>query len=159
VTARAAAAMGMTTGPVHAELRLPPEGPVVIEVAARSIGGLCSRMLRFGTGLSLEEVLVRHALGQDVGGVERERTASGVMMLPIPRAGVLKAVDGVDQALALDGIEDVVISTEVGRELVPLPEGSSYLGFVFARGGTPEAVERSLRAAHRALRFTIVPTL
>jgi biotin carboxylase len=159
VTARAAAAMGLTTGPVHAELRLTPGGPVAIEVAARSIGGLCSRMLRFGTGMSLEEVLVRHALGQDVAGVAREASAAGVIMLPIPRAGVLKAVDGVDGALEVDGIEDVVISQEVGRELVPLPEGSSYLGFVFARGASAEAVERSLRRAQAALRFTITPTL
>jgi hypothetical protein len=159
VVARAAAAMGLTTGPIHAELRLAPGGPSAIEVAARSIGGLCSRMLRFGTGMSLEEVLVRHALGQDVSGVEREASAAGVMMLPIPRAGVLKAVDGVERALELDGIEDLVISQEIGRELVPLPEGASYLGFLFARGTSPEAVERALRRAHAALRFTITPTM
>ena len=81
------------------------------------------------------------------------------MMLPIPQAGVLKAVEGVTEALELDGIEDVVIAQEIGRELVPLPEGSSYLGFVFARGLSPEAVERALRRAHAALRFTIVPVL
>jgi len=158
-SALAATAMGLTTGPVHAELRLTPAGPVVIEVAARSIGGLCSRMLRFGTGLSLEELLLRHALGQDVGGLAREAAAAGVMMLPIPSAGVLKAVDGVEQALELPGIEDVVISQEIGRELLPLPEGASYLGFVFARGASPEAVERALRQAHATLRFTITPTL
>jgi biotin carboxylase len=157
--AQAALGLGLTTGPVHAELRLAPEGPVVIELAARSIGGLCSRMLRFGTGLSLEEVLVRHALGQDVAELEREAPASGAMMIPIPSAGVLKAVDGLDDALAVDGIEDVVISQEIGRDLVPLPEGASYLGFLFARGHHPEGVERALRRAHRALRFTIVPTL
>jgi biotin carboxylase len=159
VTAAAATAMGLVTGPVHAELRLAPAGPVVIEVAARSIGGLCSRMLRFGTGLSLEELLVRHALGEDVARLEREQAAAGVMMLPIPQAGVLKAVDGVDAALEVDGVEDVVISQELGRELVPLPEGASYLGFVFARGTHPAGVERALRRAHERLRFTIVPLL
>jgi biotin carboxylase len=158
-TAAAAQAMGLCDGPIHAELRLSPPGPVVIEVAARSIGGLCSRMLRFGTGLSLEDVLVRHALGHDLGDVARERAAAGAMMLPIPRAGVLKAVEGVDQARAVPGVDDVVISVELERQLVPLPEGASYLGFVFARGATPDAVEASLRAAHAALRFTIVPML
>ena len=158
-TAAAARAMGLRHGPVHAELRIAPGGPVVIEVAARSIGGLCSRMLRFGTGLSLEEVLVRHALGREITGLEREHTAAGAMMLPIPRAGVLKAIDGVDEARAVAGVDDVVITQTLERELVPLPEGASYLGFVFAHGETPAAVEASLRAAHAALRFTIVPML
>ena len=158
-TEAAARAMGLTGGPVHAELRLAPEGPSVIEVAARSIGGLCSRMLRFGTGLSLEEVLVRHALGREIADLPREHAAAGAMMLPIPRAGVLKAVDGLDEARAVPGIDDVVISQELERQLVPLPEGASYLGFAFAHGDTPDAVEASLRAAHAALRFTIVPML
>ncbi|MEO6775858.1 MAG: ATP-grasp domain-containing protein [Kofleriaceae bacterium] len=166
VTAAAAHAMGLHDGPVHAELRLPPRGPVapprgpvVIEVAARSIGGLCSRVLRFGTGLSLEDVLVRHALGHDIGALPREHAAAGAMMIPIPRAGVLKAVDGVELARAVAGIDDVVITQDLDRQLVPLPEGASYLGFVFAHGTTPEAAEASLRAAHAALRFTIVPML
>ncbi|MEP6861232.1 MAG: ATP-grasp domain-containing protein [Deltaproteobacteria bacterium] len=162
LTAAAAHAMGLHDGPVHAELRLPPRDPVVpviIEVAARSIGGLCSRVLRFGTGLSLEEVLVRHALGHDIGALPREHAAAGAMMIPIPSAGVLKAVDGIDSARAVAGIDDVVITQDLDRQLVPLPEGASYLGFLFAHGATPAAVEASLRAAHAALRFTIVPML
>ena len=127
--------------------------------AARSIGGLCSRMLRFGTGLSLEEVLVRHAVGLEVAGLEREGAAAGAMMIPIPAAGVLKAIHGEDAARAGPGIEDVVITMEPGRELVPLPEGASYLGFLFARGGAPAEVEAALRAAHRALRFEVTPLL
>jgi biotin carboxylase len=163
--ARAARAMGLTGGPVHAELRLPHDccdgsgQPVVIELAARTIGGLCSRMLRFGTGMSLEEVVIRHALGKDVGGVAREGAAVGAMMIPIPAAGVLRAVDGVEAARAVAGVEDVVISQELGAELVPLPEGASYLGFLFARGERPADVEAALRAAHAELRFTVLPTL
>jgi biotin carboxylase len=165
VTQMAARAMGLVDGPVHAELRLPhdcclgSELGVVIEVAARSIGGLCGRMLRFGTGMSLEELLVRHAVGASVASQVRERAAAGAMMLPIPGAGVLREVTGVDAARAVPGIEDVVISTPLGAELVPLPEGSSYLGFVFARADTPEQVEASLRAAHAALGFVVTPTL
>jgi len=156
VTARAAAALGLREGPVHAELRVGPGGPRVIEVAARSIGGLCSRALRFGAGMTLEELILRHALGRKIESYERERRPAGVMMLPIPRAGRLRAVTGVEAARAVPGIEEIVITTHRGQELVPLPEGWQYLGFVFARAQTPEAVEQALRAAHARLGVEIV---
>jgi biotin carboxylase len=155
----AARALGLLTGPVHAEARLGVEGPVVIEVAARSIGGLCSRILRFGTGLTLEDLLVRHALGDGISGLDREKSAAGVMMIPIPGHGILKETHGVALARAVDGVEDLVISVQLGETLVPLPEGASYLGFIFARGGSPAAVEASLRAANRHLTFEIAPLL
>jgi biotin carboxylase len=159
VTAQAARAIGLTNGPVHAELRLSPDGPMVIEVAARSIGGLCARTLRFGLGgSSLEELVIRAALGLELGSLER-RDAAAVMMVPIPAGGVLAEIRGVDEAGAVPLIEDVVISARVGELLVPLPEGASYLGFLFARGETPAAVEDAVRAAHRRLGFTITPTL
>jgi biotin carboxylase len=158
--ARAAAAMGLKEGPVHAELRLPPSGmPVVIEVAARSIGGLCSRTLRFGLGeTSLEEVVIRHALGQELGALE-SAGAAGVMMIPIPAAGVLQEVRGIDQALAVPLIEDLQMTARAGQVLVPFPEGNAYPGFIFARGETPDAVEEALRQAHRRLELVIAPTL
>ena len=159
VVQRAARAMGLCEGPVHAELRTAGDAPVVIEVAARSIGGLCSRMLRFGTGRSLEEILVRHALGEPLGDARREAAAVGTMMIPIPRAGVLKAVHGEAEARAVAGITEVVISEALERVLVPLPEGSSYLGFLFARAATPAEVEHALRTAHACLSFTIAPML
>ncbi len=155
VTAAAARALGLVEGPVHAELRLAAGGPVVLEVAARSIGGLCSRTLRFGAGLSLEELLVAHAMGLPLDALRREARAAGVMMLPIPRRGVLHGVRGVDAARAVEGVDDVVITVPEGREVVPLPEGDSYLGFLFARGETPAAVEAALRAAHARLGFDI----
>ncbi len=155
----AARAIGLVAGPVHAEVRLGPDGPVVIEVAARSIGGLCSRTLRFGMGLSLEDLLVRHALGEGVEDLRRDAAAAGVMMIPIPRHGILKQVRGVAAARAVDSIEDVVITVRPGETLVPLPEGASYLGFIFAGAGDPAAVETSLRAANRELAFDIAPLL
>ena len=159
----AARAIGLASGPVHAELRLgsPHDGgaPVVIDLAARPIGGLCSRALRFGGDAPLEELLIRQALGQEVRAMARERAASGVMMLPIPRAGILRGVSGVDGARAVPGIEDLVISVKPGEAVVPLPEGSSYLGFIFARGETPAAVEAALRAAHAHLSVDIAPRL
>jgi len=160
VTARACAALGLANGPVHAELRLGPDGPVVIEVAARSIGGLCARTLRFGLGgdASLEEIVVRHALGRELGPLERGG-AAGVMMIPIPQGGVLGAVGGVDQARAVPLVEDVQITAKIGQVLVPLPEGAAYLGFVFARGDAPAAVEEALRQAHARLTFDITPLL
>jgi biotin carboxylase len=151
----AARALGLAEGPVHAELRVNDEGPWMIELAARTIGGLCSRTLRFGAGLSLEELVIRHALGIELDSLERERQPAGVMMIPIPRAGMLRAVRGREAALAVPGIEEVTISAHVGQELVPLPEGSRYLGFLFARADSPEAVEEALRAAHRRLDFDI----
>jgi biotin carboxylase len=155
VTGWAAVALGLREGPVHAELRVNAAGPWVIELAARSIGGLCSRTLRFGTGVSLEEVILRHALGIELDSLERERRPAGVMMLPIPRGGVLRAVHGQEAAERVPGIEAVTITAHRGQELVPLPEGSRYLGFVFARADTPEAVEAALREAHRRLAFEI----
>jgi hypothetical protein len=151
--------LGLAEGPIHAELRLSPEGPVVIEVAARSIGGLCSRTLRFGLGeASLEELVLAHALGRELGPLERTG-AAGVMMIPIPRGGVMKNVAGVAEARAVPLVEDVAVTAQPGQVLVPLPEGQSYLGFIFARGPAPAAVEEALRAAHRLLCFDIAPTL
>jgi len=155
-TARAAQALGLRDGPVHAELRVNRHGPWVIEVAARSIGGLCSRTLRFGTGLSLEELILLHALGMEVPTLERERRAAGVMMLPVPRAGVLKEVRGQAKALAVPGIDEVAITAHPGQDLVPLPEGASYPGFIFARAESPERVEAALREAHRRLEFVVM---
>ena len=159
VAAEAARALGLTEGPVHAELRLSADGPVVLEVAARSIGGLCARALRFGAGLSLEEIVVAHAVGLPLSTLTREARASGVMMLPIPRRGILQGVSGLTAARAVSGVEDVVVTIPEGREVVPLPEGDAYLGFLFARAGRPEEVERALRAAHARLAFDIRPAL
>ncbi len=155
VAAAAARALGLVEGPVHAELRLSPQGPVVLEVAARSIGGLCARTLRFGAGISLEEILLAHAAGLPISALRREERAAGVMMLPIPRGGILHGVEGVEAARAVPGVEDVVITVPEGRAVEPLPEGDSYLGFLFARAATPAEVERALRAAHGRLRFDI----
>jgi biotin carboxylase len=155
VTASACAALGLAEGPVHAELRVNADGPWVLEIAPRSIGGLCSRTLRFGTGVTLEELILRHALGRPISSLDRERRAAGVMMIPIPRAGRLHAVRGEDAARAVGGIEDVTITAHREQELVPLPEGWQYLGFIFARGETPDAVEAALRDAHARLSFDI----
>ncbi len=154
VAGRAAAALGLSDGPVHAELRVDGESVRVIEIAARSIGGLCSRTLRFGTGMSLEELILRHSLGREVAPA-REHAASGVMMIPIPKGGLLERVDGLESAREVPGITEITISAHLGQRIVPLPEGSRYLGFVFARGATAESVEEALREAHARLRFVI----
>ncbi len=159
VAAGAARALGLVEGPVHAELRLSPRGPVVLEVAARSIGGLCARALRFGAGLSLEEIVMAHAMGLPLSSLSREARASGVMMLPIPGRGILHGVSGVQAARAVPGVEDVIVTVPQGREVVPLPEGDAYLGFLFARGERPEEVERALRTAQARLAFDIRPAL
>ncbi len=159
--ARAARALGLRHGPIHAECRVNASGVYVLEVAARPIGGLCARALRFEresgpAGLvSFEEVLLRHALGEDVRPYRREPAASGVMMIPIPQRGVFRGVDGVEAARRVANVDDVRITAKVDTLLVPLPEGHSYLGFIFAHGGDATAVERALREAHAQLRFLI----
>jgi biotin carboxylase len=156
VVGEACAAIGLVEGPVHAEARLTPEGrPVVIEVAARSIGGLCSRALTFGAGVSLEELILRHALALPLDELERATGASGVMMLPIPRSGTLREVAGRDDALAVAGVKGLDITIPPGREVRALPEGDRYLGFVFATGDTPDHVVAALREASGRLQVRI----
>jgi biotin carboxylase len=155
VTANAAGALGLREGPIHAELRIDGDRVRVIDVAARSIGGLCARALRFGAGISLEEVILRHALGLPLDDLTRERAASGVMMLPIPRSGTLRGVHGQADARSVPGIVGLEISINPGRPVVALPEGDRYLGFLFARGETPDAVESALRVAHAHLDVVI----
>ena len=158
-TARAIQALGLVDGPIHAELRVNGRAPWLLEVAARSIGGLCSRTLHFGTGMSLEELIVRHALRMKTPSFQRKKVAAGVMMIPIPKAGYFHGLTGMDKALTLDGIEEIAITAKVGQKLVPLPEGSSYLGFIFARSVSPVMVEKILRTAHSKLKFEITPPL
>ena len=153
------AALGLREGPIHAELRLSPDGPRVLEIAARSIGGLCGRALRFGVGVTLEELILRHALGSAAEPPPREQRAAGVLMLPIRKRGTLEEVRGVDEAAKVPLVEDVKITAHLREELVPLPEGASYLGFVFARGETPEAVEQALRQAGERIHAVVTPKL
>lgn len=149
------AALGLSEGPVHAEARLTDRGVRLLEVAARSIGGLCARALRFGVGVSLEEVILRHALELREPVLVPEGAASGVMMLPIPRAGTLREVRGVDEARAVPGVVGLEVTIPRGRRVEPLPEGDRYLGFLFARGKGPAEVEATLRTAHAHLTVDI----
>ena len=155
----ASASLGLRHGPVHAELRVNEQGPWMLEIAGRSIGGLCSTILEFGSGMCLEELILRHAIGEEVANLEREGQAAGVMMIPIPAAGLLKGVHGVEEARQVPLITGVEITAKLNYSLVPLPEGASYLGFIFARGETPTAVEAAIRRAHQLLRFEIRPEL
>ena len=155
---RAARALGLSHGPVHAECRVNDDGVFVLEVAPRPIGGLCSRAVRLEGPdgvVTLEEVLLRHAMGEEVSAYRGARGASGVMMIPIPSRGVFRGVSGVDDARAITGIDDVRITAKADESLVPLPEGRSYLGFIFASGDEPEIVDRALRDAHARLHFSI----
>jgi hypothetical protein len=213
---QAVTALGLSHGPVHAELRLNDSDPWMLDMAARPIGGLCAGALRFlapgseaalqrvskGRGgtcpersrgsragqvpspchsegtlvpeesavrsasaaatnhlLSLEELILRHALGEDVTDIARERAAAGVMMIPIPQAGFYEGVENLEAAQQVPGVERVEITAKLQQKLVPLPEGSSYLGFIFARGETPALVESALRESHRRLRFLISPEI
>lgn len=158
-TANAARALGLVAGPIHAELRINAYGVWIVEIAGRSIGGLCSQVLRFGVDVSLEELILRQAAGLPLGDTRRSDRAAGVMMIPIPQAGLLREVSGVEEAAAGPLIDSVEITARLNYPLTPLPEGDSYLGFIFARGDSPAAVEEALRRAHGCLRFAIDPLL
>jgi hypothetical protein len=175
----AVAALGLYHGPVHAECRVNSRGVFVLEVAARPIGGLCARALRFvrrerpeanrkpgaasqsaaGAEISFEELLLRHALGEESTEWQRESRASGVMMIPIPRRGIYRGAEGIDEARAVPDVVDVRLTAKLDQVLVPLPEGASYLGFIFARANRAAEVDRALRAAHGRLTFAIDPEL
>jgi biotin carboxylase len=155
--AKAARAIGLQEGPVHGELRINDQGIWVIEVAARSIGGKCSRILEFGTGKSLEELILLHALGQELPSFDLAKGAGGVMMIPIPQEGILERVEGQEEAQRVPGVEELVMTANPGDQLIPLPEGKRYLGFIVARGDQPEEVEETLREAHRRLTVVMKP--
>ncbi|MBE0622954.1 MAG: ATP-grasp domain-containing protein [Burkholderiales bacterium] len=151
---RACALAGLKTGPVHAEMRANAQGVWMLEIAARSIGGLCGRILRHALGMSLEELILRQALNLPLPEVQ-PGAANGVMMIPIPQHGILHGVRGLDQASAVAGVSDIQITAIAGQLIAPPPEGAAYLGFIFAQGSSPEAVESSLRKAQQQLVFDI----
>jgi|SRR5580700_11341372 biotin carboxylase len=153
-TEAAVKALGLEHGPIHAEMRVNLRGVWMLEVAARPIGGLCARVLP-----GLEDLILRHAAGDDVATLKLPSGAGGVMMIPIPREGIYVAADGLEEARSTPGIEDIMITAKQGQKLVPLPEGNSYLGFIFARATSPDAVEQALRASHGCLRFEIATAL
>jgi len=148
-------ALGLRHGAIHAECRIGPDGPVLIEIAARPIGGLCSRVLRFDPDVSLEEILLRHAIGEDVSTWRREAAAAAVMMVPIPKRGVLRRVEGVDRARETPGVADVQITAKPDQVIEPLPEAGSYLGFIFGRAQDSTLAEAAVREAHRRLTLVI----
>lgn len=152
----ACTAYGLREGPIHAECRINEQGVWILEVAARTIGGLCGRLLRFGTGCSLEELVLMHALGEPPE-LQCEAGGAGVLMIPIPQAGILRRVEGVLAAQQVPYIDEVVIHVREGYELVPLPEGTSYLGFIFARAPSAVQAEAALRAAHACLHVVVMP--
>jgi len=151
---RACELAGLTSGPVHAEMRVNQQGVWLLEIAARSIGGLCGRVLRHALGMSLEEVVLRQALGMPVPQAEA-RGAAGVMMIPVPKRGIYQGVSGMDAARRLPGITDIRIAVEPGTLILPVPEGASYLGFIFSQASTPAEAEYALRVAHGLLGFDI----
>ncbi|HMD32034.1 MAG TPA: ATP-grasp domain-containing protein [Candidatus Acidoferrales bacterium] len=157
---RTVATLGLAHGPLHAEFRVNDRGPWVLEAQPRPIGGLCARALRFGLErMPLEELLSRHALGLPTQGIEREDAASAVMMIPVPQGGILEGVSGAEDAARVAGVESIEITARLHDYVAAWPEGSSYLGFLFASAAEPAAAESALRAAHALLHFDLRPRL
>lgn len=162
--ADAVRALGLSQGPVHAEFRINEEGVWPLEVAPRPIGGLCARALRFAANVTsepigLEELLLRHALNLPDSNWPREQSASGVMMILVPKSGVLEKIEGADAARSVPGIAALEITARLHDYIAAWPEGSSYLGFLFARGKTADEVEKAIRTAHSKLHFELKPRL
>jgi len=160
----AARALGLSHGPIHAEFRINEAGVWPLEVAPRPIGGLCARALRFSSSeapepIGLEELLLRHALELPGCDSPREGVASGVLMIPVPKSGMLEGVTGEEAARSTPGVTELIITARLHDYIAAWPEGSSYLGFLFARGSAPEEVELAIRRAHEKLGFTITPRL
>ena len=155
---RACKLAGLTGGPIHAEMRLNGEGIWLLEIAARSIGGLCGRILRHALGMSLEELILRHSLNLELPPAQ-SGGAAGVMMIPVPGRGIFQGVHNIDEALTVPAVTDIQITASPGQLIAPAPEGSSYLGFIFARDISPQAVESALRQAHQRLGFDIQPDI
>jgi biotin carboxylase len=159
--ARACRVAGLATGPVHAEARVNDRGIWLLEIAARSIGGLCGRVLTHSLGMSLEELILRQFVGKPVAeplaltGAGGDGGAAGVMMIPIPQRGIYHELEGLAAAQSIPGVTGVTITAEPGQIVAPPPDGASYLGFIFARASTPADAETALRIAHRCLHFDI----
>src|SRR6266704_5472259 len=163
-TMQAIRAIGLSHGPVHAEFRVNERGVWPIEVAPRPIGGMCAASLAFVSSqhlgsIGLEELILRHALGEDVSTLQREPTAAGVMMIPVPASGIFEHVDGLEEAKHVLHVTDVQITARLRDTILKWPEGSSYLGFIFAKAENQADAEHALREAHSKLRFRIQQTL
>jgi biotin carboxylase len=155
--AKGAAALGLRMGPIHAELRLTPKGPVLLEIGARAIGGVCGRLHSYGLGLDYLATALRSSLGEPIALPQTHQTPSGVMMIPVPQRGRLEAIEGIERARQIEGIRDVIIISRPGDILVGLPETGSYVGFILAVGESQASVVERLNACHRALKFTVTP--
>jgi len=158
LVAQACQAYGLREGPVHAECRLADGDAWLLELAARTIGGQCARLIQFATGQSLESLILAHAAGASPD-VAEISGAAGVLMIPTQQSGILRRVEGIGKALRVKGIVDLEISVRQGYELIALPEGSSYLGFIFARADTPLQAEQALRSAFACLNVVTAPVL
>ena len=149
--------LGLNNGPIHAELRVQEQKISLLEIAPRSIGGLCSKIIRFQSDITLEEIILRPALGMPTSEFTKAREATGVMMLPIPKAGMLCEVKGLQQALTVPGVQGIDITIATGQKIFPLPEGDRYLGFIFAEGEDPAQVKDALKVAYEKLKVYIKP--
>ena len=80
-------------------------------------------------------------------------------MIPVPASGILEKIDGREEARSVSGVTDLEITARLHDYIAAWPEGSSYLGFLFARGRTAEEVEAALREGHSRLKIGIAPRL
>ena len=156
VIQKACLAYGLRSGAIHAECRIDSENRIwILEVASRTIGGDCARVLD-NENFSIEELAILLAIGQPVTPYIAEQ-ARGVMMIPIRQKGLLKRVEGLLQASKIKHIDKIDIIIGEGHELIPLPEGNQYLGYIFASAESTEQVTAAIREAYALLKFVTAP--
>ncbi len=148
-------AYGLTTGAVHAECRIDERDIWILEVASRTIGGDCARMLD-NKNFSIEELAISLAIDAPIK-AELPDQARGVMMIPIKEKGLLKRVEGLLAARDVPHIDQVEMIIPPGHEMIPLPEGNQYSGYIFASGQTPEQVTAAIKQAYAKLKFVTAP--
>jgi hypothetical protein len=158
VVRRACAVYGLEHGPIHAECRVNEAGVWLIELTPRTIGGKCSRLFELGTSVALEDIVILNSLGRQVS-ISPPTEFIGVMMIPVPGPGIVRRIEGINAASSVEHIEAIEIDVKPGQQLVPWPEGSSYPGFIFARGSRSQLVLNALNKAHKTLRFVLAPQL
>lgn len=149
-------AYGLVTGSIHAECRIDKNNKVwILEIASRTIGGDCARILD-NNNYSLEEMAILLSIGKNIT-IKKSKKARAVMMIPIKQKGLLKRVEGLSLANKVKHIDSIDIIINQGHELIPLPEGNQYLGYIFSSADTSEKATEAIRMAYDILTFITSP--
>ncbi len=158
VARAAVGALGIQDGPTYTQLRIGPEGPQVIEVAARLGGGHDAELVHAALGVDLNGLALQAALGEPIWSAALHvvpQVGGAVVRFLVPPEGVLREVGGIEEARAVEGVQEVRVYREPGHLFGPFLRGADRAGAVLAVGESrEEALERADEAA-RLIRFEV----